>query len=135
MPARHQVVQLDFVGQLDVDALGVVAHEVEVVLHQDVAQRLGLVLLVLDPDFLDVALGGPLRALLAVVVPVRRARAAVRWHVPPAVGVTHGRRDFYLSACAAGSVLGPSPISLVGRRFRLVGGEVLVEHSAAPSRR
>jgi hypothetical protein len=39
---RHQVVELHLVGQLDVDPLGVVAHEMEVVLHQDVAQPLGL---------------------------------------------------------------------------------------------
>ena len=56
MPARHQVVQLDFVGQLDVNALGVVADEMEIILHEDVPQRLGLVLFVFDPDFLDVPL-------------------------------------------------------------------------------
>jgi hypothetical protein len=37
-----------------VDSLGVVADEVEVILHQRVAQLLGLVLLVIDPDLLDV---------------------------------------------------------------------------------
>jgi hypothetical protein len=41
----HQVVQLDLIGQLDVDPLGVVAHQMEIILHQDVAQRFGLVFL------------------------------------------------------------------------------------------
>src|SRR5205085_11476594 len=44
-------------GQLDVNALGVIAHEMEIVLHQRIAQRLGLVFLVLDPDGFDVRLG------------------------------------------------------------------------------
>ena len=52
--SRHQVVQLHLVGKLDVNPLGVVADEMEIVLHQGVPQFFRFGFLEIEPDLSDV---------------------------------------------------------------------------------
>ena len=54
----HEVVELHFVGELGVDAFGVVLDHGEVFHHEQVAQLFGLVLFESLPDVVDVLLNG-----------------------------------------------------------------------------